>query len=216
MTDKPGTSKAMDLISAIVAGDAEIQDGTAELKEEGISFPEEAPYHAEGRVEQGQVEAVSHECAVMTVGHEGLYLVSARHGGARPLDRVAVSEEAFENCWRSLYSPRGNWVFDVRSSKARFASRCAAGGDARMVTGELWIARVTPPENGEMRELLARARGLDVWERRADMLIVAADELVLAELERRGIGHVERLLPLAEFEERARHRAEGAEGEGST
>jgi hypothetical protein len=55
-----------------------------------------------------------------------------------------------------------------------------------------WVARLTPPEGGSVAELLGLPLGLDVWERHADALVVAAPESTLAELERRRLARVER------------------------
>ena len=57
--------------------------------------------------------------------------------------------------------------------------------------------------------------GLDVWERRGEVLLVAASELQLSELERRRLAEVERLSTVAEFEAQAQRRAEQREeGDG--
>jgi len=39
---------------------------------------------------------------------------------------------------------------------------------------ERWIARLTPLPNGSVAGLLRMPLGLDVWERHADALVVAA------------------------------------------
>ena len=54
------------------------------------------------------------------------------------------------------------------------------------------IARVTPEAGSSVAKLLGLPLGLDVWERHADFLVVAAPESRLAELERRRLAHVER------------------------
>lgn len=56
-----------------------------------------------------------------------------------------------------------------------------------------WVARLTPAPSVTLAELLAIPLGLDVWERRADELVVAASEATLAEVERRRLAHVERI-----------------------
>jgi hypothetical protein len=55
-----------------------------------------------------------------------------------------------------------------------------------------WIARLVPTESSSVERLLAMSAGLDVWERHADSLVVAASEAQLAELERRRLAKVER------------------------
>jgi hypothetical protein len=56
--------------------------------------------------------------------------------------------------------------------------------------------------------LLDMSLGLDVWERHADMLVVAATEAQLSELERRRLARVERLSTVTEFQARAqRHQS---------
>ena len=50
--------------------------------------------------------------------------------------------------------------------------------------------------------------GVDVWERRADALIVAAGKAQLSELERRRVARVEWLATVAEFQARAQRRAD--------
>jgi hypothetical protein len=58
-----------------------------------------------------------------------------------------------------------------------------------------WVARVTPLPGLSVSQLLALPLGLDVWERHADFLVVAAPESRLAELERRRLATVERWAP---------------------
>jgi hypothetical protein len=62
------------------------------------------------------------------------------------------------------------------------------------VTGseQTWVARLTPAAGCSVATLLGLGLGLDVWERHADFLVVAARESRLAELERRRLAHVER------------------------
>lgn len=74
-------------------------------------------------------------------------------------------------------------------------------GRGTVVTGERWVARLEVAD-GDVGGLLARAGGLDVWERHAETVVVAADEDHLAELERRGLARVERLEPVREFLDR--------------
>jgi hypothetical protein len=82
-----------------------------------------------------------------------------------------------------------------------------------MVESERWVARLTPTANYSIDDLLASSIGLDVWERHDDVLVVAANEMQLSELERRGLALVERLSTQAEFEARAQRRSAG-NGEG--
>ena len=78
-----------------------------------------------------------------------------------------------------------------------------------------WVARVTPMPRGSIEALLQMPLGLDVWERRADALIVAADEAQLAELERRRIAQVERLSTVAAFQARAQRRTDSSGQRGA-
>jgi hypothetical protein len=71
---------------------------------------------------------------------------------------------------------------------------------------ERWVARLTPATGVTVEALLRQSLGLDVWERRQDALIVAADEGRLAEIERRRLASVERIATAAEY-------ATGAGGE---
>jgi hypothetical protein len=73
-----------------------------------------------------------------------------------------------------------------------------------------WVARLTPMPHGSVEALLQLPLGLDVWERQADALVVAADETQLAELERRRIARVERLSTVAEFQARAQRRTDSS------
>jgi hypothetical protein len=57
---------------------------------------------------------------------------------------------------------------------------------------QTWVARVTPAAGCSVATLLGLPLGLDVWERHADALVVAAPESRLRELERRRLAHVER------------------------
>ena len=67
---------------------------------------------------------------------------------------------------------------------------------------EAWVARLTPEPGRTVAELLAMPLGLDVWERGADSLVVAAPESRLRELERRRLARVDRRATVA------RHLAE--------
>lgn len=82
-----------------------------------------------------------------------------------------------------------------------------------MTEGEnRWVARLTPTANSSIEILLAVPIGMDVWERHGDVLVVAASEAQLSELERRRLAHVERVSTQAEFEARAERRAARDEG----
>jgi hypothetical protein len=74
-----------------------------------------------------------------------------------------------------------------------------------------WVARLTPMPGSSVEALLDMPLGLDVWERHADMLVVAASEAQLSELERRRLAQVERLSTVAEFQARAQQRADSSE-----
>ncbi|MBB3084077.1 hypothetical protein [Geodermatophilus sabuli] len=69
---------------------------------------------------------------------------------------------------------------------------------------QTWIARLVPPEGSSVAELLALPLGLDVWERSAGSLVVAAPESSLAELERRRLARVERLARREQYAARLR------------
>ncbi len=62
-----------------------------------------------------------------------------------------------------------------------------------------WVARLTPAPSTSVEALLAMPLGLDVWERHGDVLVVAASEAQLAELERRRLARVERVSSVSEF-----------------
>jgi hypothetical protein len=69
-----------------------------------------------------------------------------------------------------------------------------------------WIARLTPLSGGGVPALLAMPLGVDVWERHPGFLVVAATESRLAELERRRLARVERLVTTERYEEQLRDR----------
>jgi hypothetical protein len=69
------------------------------------------------------------------------------------------------------------------------------------------IARVRPPAGRDVASLMDMSLGLDVWERHADFLVVAAPESLLAELERRRLAVVDRWASAADYEGRMRQRA---------
>ena len=61
------------------------------------------------------------------------------------------------------------------------------------MTDARWVARLKPTASTTVDRLLRLPIGLDVWERDDDVLIVAAWEGDLAELERRRMARVERI-----------------------
>jgi hypothetical protein len=71
-----------------------------------------------------------------------------------------------------------------------------------------WVARLTPVPGSSVEALLGMSLGVDVWERHADALIVAAGKAQLSELERRRVARVEWLATVAEFQARAQRRAD--------
>ena len=66
---------------------------------------------------------------------------------------------------------------------------------------QTWIARLTPTAGGSVAALLNLPLGLDVWERHAGFLVVAAPESRLAELERRRLAEVDRWATQQQYEE---------------
>lgn len=69
-----------------------------------------------------------------------------------------------------------------------------------------WIARLTPLSGGGVPALLAMPLGVDVWERHPGFLVVAASERRLAEVERRRLARVERLVTTERYEEQMADR----------
>jgi hypothetical protein len=63
-----------------------------------------------------------------------------------------------------------------------------------------WVVRLTPRKGVDVESLLQMSLGLDVWERKRDpdVLVVAANESQLSELERR-LASAERLYTVKEF-----------------
>ena len=68
------------------------------------------------------------------------------------------------------------------------------------------VARVTPESGSNVAKLLGMPLGLDVWERHADFLVVAAPESRLSELERRRLARVDRWATAAEYVARMQER----------
>ena len=64
-----------------------------------------------------------------------------------------------------------------------------------------WVVRLTPMPDSDIEHLLQMPLGLDVWERKRDpdVLVVAANESQLRELERRQLASVERLYTVEEL-----------------
>jgi hypothetical protein len=64
-----------------------------------------------------------------------------------------------------------------------------------------WVVRLTPMPGTDIERLLQMPLGLDVWERKRDpdVLVVAASEGQISELERRRLATVERLCTIGEF-----------------
>ena len=77
-----------------------------------------------------------------------------------------------------------------------------------------WVARLTPPEGGSVADLLGLPLGLDVWERHAGSLVVAAPESTLAELERRGLARVERWVTQQQYRAHPQGGPGAPEGSG--
>jgi hypothetical protein len=72
---------------------------------------------------------------------------------------------------------------------------------------ERWIARLTPSAGRDVSALLGMSLAMDVWERHADSLVVAASAAQLAELERRGLAEVDRWATQGEYEAQVKNRA---------
>jgi len=69
-----------------------------------------------------------------------------------------------------------------------------------------WVARLTPMPGSSVDCLLEMSLGLDVWERHAEFLVVAASDTQLSEIERRRLAHTEKVCTVAEFQSRAQQR----------
>ncbi len=76
------------------------------------------------------------------------------------------------------------------------------------------VARLTPTASTSTDRLLDMPLELDVWERRAEELIVAASEGQLAELERRGLAFVQRLSTVEDYVGRAEEQARAEDHRG--
>ena len=75
------------------------------------------------------------------------------------------------------------------------------------------VARVTPAPGSSVAELLGMSLGLDVWERHADFLVVAASESRLGELERRRLARVDRWATAADHVTQMQARPPAEDGE---
>ena len=71
---------------------------------------------------------------------------------------------------------------------------------------QTWIARLTPAAGSSVATLLGLPLGLDIWERHADFLVVAAPESRLAELERWQLAHVERWATPTQYQVQLRNQ----------
>jgi hypothetical protein len=61
-----------------------------------------------------------------------------------------------------------------------------------------WVARIKPLAVS-VDELLHMPVSMDVWEKEADSLLVAADDGQLSELERRKLANVQRLYTVSDY-----------------
>jgi hypothetical protein len=65
-----------------------------------------------------------------------------------------------------------------------------------------WVVRLHPPAGHDVDTLLKLPFSLDVWQRDANALVVAASEATLNELERRKLARVDRISTVAEYQRR--------------
>jgi hypothetical protein len=66
-----------------------------------------------------------------------------------------------------------------------------------------WVVRLHPPAGHDVDTLLKLPFSLDVWQRDASALVVAASEATLNELERRKLARVDRISTVADYQRRA-------------
>jgi len=66
-----------------------------------------------------------------------------------------------------------------------------------------WVVRLHPPAGHDVDTLLKLPFSLDVWQRDANALVVAASEATLNELERRKLARVDRISTVADYQRRA-------------
>jgi hypothetical protein len=73
-----------------------------------------------------------------------------------------------------------------------------------------WVVRLTPMPDSDLESLLQMPLGLDVWERKRDpdVLVVAANESQLSELERRRLATIERISTVGDFVSKFAPRSE--------
>jgi len=65
-----------------------------------------------------------------------------------------------------------------------------------------WVVRLHPPPGHGVDALLKLPFSLDVWQRDAGALVVAASEATLNELERRKLARIDRIATVAEYQRR--------------
>ena len=71
---------------------------------------------------------------------------------------------------------------------------------------QTWIARLTPMAGSSVAALLGMPLGLDIWERHAGFLVVAAAESRPSALERRRLAKVDRWATQTQYEALMRDR----------
>ena len=116
---------------------------------------------------------------------------------------------ADSSCRPTRSSPAGRRIAPPHSSSSGTSSsgRKARGSDQGVGVAEsdpTWVARLTPTADSSVAALLGLPFGLDVWERHAGFLVVAAPESCLAELERRRLATVERWATATEYQAQMR------------
>ena len=81
-----------------------------------------------------------------------------------------------------------------------------------------WVVRLSPTPDIDIDHLLQIPLGLDVWERKRDpdVLVVAADEDQISELERRRLATVERISTVGDFVSKFAPRSEAEAREKNT
>jgi hypothetical protein len=62
-----------------------------------------------------------------------------------------------------------------------------------------WVVRLHPPAGHDVDTLLKLPFSLDVWQRDANALVVAASEATLDELERRKLARVDRISTVTDY-----------------
>jgi hypothetical protein len=99
-------------------------------------------------------------------------------------------------------------IWQTDAAEGAYCGQTAREENRMADEGPRWVARLTPEPDRSVDDLLALPLGLDVWERHAGSLLVAADEAQLAEVERRRLARVERIETVAAFVERAQRQAQ--------